>query len=60
MNKNKNLTYKVRNIFTLDTFYTNPQWGTKSVDGVEFVAVKKNPDDIKVNFMKRDSLERVK
>ena len=52
-------TYKVRNKFNNDVFYTCDSWLKKKIDGVDFIYVKKNSNDSNVHLMKRDILEKI-
>lgn len=52
--------YKVRSIISLDEYWTNKELGSKFIDGKEFRAVKKRPEDEKVFFVLKENLEVVK
>jgi hypothetical protein len=53
----------MRNRLTLDEYYTSPQWKTKEIDGVIFMAVLKSLPGEKTQpspfWMKKESLEKV-
>lgn len=58
-NQNSNLI-KVKNRFNQDIMYTSPDWPTKEIDGVTFLAVKFRTNDTFPKLMRKDSFEKVK
>ena len=50
---------KFINKFNQDTVFSSPDWPTKNIDGVEFVAVKLNEKELNFKWMRRDSLQKV-
>ena len=56
----KPVLIRVRNNITQDTFITSPQWPTKEIDGVTFLAIKMNEKDPYVKWMRKDNLVKVK
>jgi hypothetical protein len=51
---------QMRNRLNLDVVYTSPNWPSKEIDGVEFIAVKLSANDTTAKWMKKDNLEKVK
>lgn len=55
---------KYRNRFNVtDVYYSFPHWNSRNIDGVEFLAVVKNPPDHMtqlIHYIRKDSLEKIK
>jgi hypothetical protein len=51
---------QMRNRLNLDVVYTSPNWPSKEIDGVEFIAVKLHENDASAKWMKKDNLEKIK
>jgi hypothetical protein len=58
-NLNQNLI-KVKNRLNQDIMYTSPDWPTKEIDGVTFLAVKFRANDTFPKLMRKDSFEKIK
>ena len=56
---------KYRNRFNVtDVYYSFPHWTTREIDGVEFLAVVKQPPSQNltqvIHYIRKDSLEKTK
>lgn len=61
--KSKNIIRKVRSKANQDVYYTSPQWETKEIEGVTFMAVtKSHPNGMppQIHWMRKDSMEFIK
>jgi hypothetical protein len=57
---------KLRNrLNPTDVFYTNSEWQTRQIDGVEFIPVVRDfaitkRNNLQLHYVRKDSLEKVK
>jgi hypothetical protein len=58
--KSKQSISQIINVFNQDVYYTCPDWPSKEIDGVEFIAVKMKLKDPFTRWMRKDSFKKVK
>jgi hypothetical protein len=58
--KSKQSISQIINVFNQDVYYTSPEWPSKEIDGVEFIAVKMRLNDTFTRWMRKDSFKKVK
>jgi hypothetical protein len=61
--KTKKQQFKIRQIRSIATgalYVTAADWPSKEIDGVTFIAVKKDVSDKHTYFMRKDGMEYVK
>lgn len=60
MNKKTSKLKHVKNLRSGEVFITSPKWDIKTIDGVEFLQVKKTEDSSHTYLMRKDGLEFIK
>lgn len=60
MNKKNSKIKQVKNLRSGEVYVTSPRWDIKTIDGVEFLQVKKSESSEQVFLMRKDGLEIIK
>lgn len=60
--KQKFAIRKIRSKANQDVYYTSPQWETKEIEGITFIAVTKMypNESTQIHWMRKDSMEFIK
>ena len=60
MNKKNSKIIQVKNLRSGEVFITSPRWDIKTIDGVEFIQVKKSESSEHTFLMRKEGLQFIK